>query len=245
LPVAFWPHRRQAFPKFLRVQQVSDNFDKNLIEESFTMSWFRTINRKFFAGLLAVLPILATLYLFYWGVTAIEGGLGAILGVFLPEGAYRPGLGLAAGVVIIFLVGALVETFMVRNLLVKVEELILKIPMVKIVYGATRDLLSFISRGKERGGGETVWVSLGVGELVLLGFVTGDDLSDFGEDFDEMITVYLPFSYQIGGYTVVVPRRRVVPAGIPFEKAMRFVMTAGVMESKAHRSRVKAAMEKI
>jgi uncharacterized membrane protein len=177
-------------------------------------------------------------------VTAIEGGLGAILGVFLPEGAYRPGLGLVAGVVIIFLVGTLVETFVVRDLLVKVEELILKIPVVKIVYGATRDLLSFISRGKERGGGQTVWVSLGVGELVLLGFVTGEDLSDFGEDFREMITVYLPFSYQIGGYTVVVPRRRVVPAGIPFEKAMRFVMTAGVMESKSHRSRMKTAMEK-
>lgn len=204
------------------------------------MGWFGTINRKFFAGLLAVLPILATLYLFYWGVTSIEGGLGALLGAILPEGAYRPGLGLVAGVVIIFLVGIMVETFVIRELLGKVEELILKIPVVKIVYGATRDLLSFISRGKERGGGQSVWVSMGVGELVLLGFVTGEDLSDFGEDFREMITVYLPFSYQIGGYTVVVPRRRVVPAGIPFEKAMRFAMTAGVMESKSQRARVKA-----
>jgi uncharacterized membrane protein len=190
-----------------------------------------------FAGLLAVLPILATIYLFYWGVTTIENGLGAMLGAILPEGAYRPGLGLAAGVAILFLVGTMVETFMVRDLLVRVEELILKIPVVKIVYGATRDLLSFISRGKERGAAQSVWVSLGVGELVLLGFVTSEDLSDFGADFREKITVYLPFSYQIGGYTVVVPRRQVVPAGIPFEKAMRFAMTAGVMESKSIRNR--------
>jgi len=208
------------------------------------MSWFRTLNRKFLAGLLAVLPILATLYLIYWGVTAIEGGLGAIVGIFLPAGVYRPGLGLVAGVVIIFLVGNLVETFMFRDLMGKVEELILKIPVIKIVYGGTRDLLSFISRGKEHGGGQTVWVSPGIGDMVLMGFVTGDDLSDFGEDFNEMITVYLPLSYQIGGYTVVVPRRRVVPAGIPFEKAMRFVMTAGVMEAKSHRGRVKSAMHK-
>jgi uncharacterized membrane protein len=203
------------------------------------MGWFGIINRRLFAGLLAVLPILATLYLFYWGVTAIEGGLGALLGIFLPEGVYRPGLGLAAGVLILLLIGTLVETFMVRDLLAKVEIWILKIPVVKIVYGATRDLLSFISRGKERGGGQSVWVSLGVGELVLLGFVTGEDLSDFGDDFQGMITVYLPFSYQIGGYTVVVPRCRVVPAGIPFEKAMRFAMTAGVMESNASRSKPK------
>ncbi len=122
------------------------------------MSLFKNLRRKFFAGLLAVLPILATIYLFFWGISAIESGLGAVLGVFLPNGAYRPGLGLVLGVVLIFVVGSLVETFMFKELLDRVEALFMKIPVVKIVYGATRDLLAFIARGKERGTGEVVWV---------------------------------------------------------------------------------------
>jgi uncharacterized membrane protein len=196
------------------------------------MGWFGAINRKIFAGLLAVLPILATIYLVYWGVTAIEGGLAALLALFLPEGAYRPGLGLVVGVVLILLAGILVETFVVRKLLGWFEKGIYKIPVIKIIYGAIRDLLSFVSRGKESGGGQAVWVSLGVGEFLVLGFVTRENLNEFSGDLRDRVAVYLPMSYQIGGYTVIVPRSQVTPAGVSFEKAMRFVMTAGVMESK-------------
>lgn len=196
------------------------------------MGWFVTINRKLFAGLLAVLPILATVYLIYWCVTSIEGGLATLLGVFLPDGVYRPGFGLVAGVCIIFLAGMLVETIIVRRVMGWFEKLIYKIPVVKVVYGAIRDLMAFISLGKESGGGQTVWVSLGVGDFRLLGFLTRDTLAEFPGDYQDRVAVYLPMSYQIGGYTVIVPRSQVTPAGIPFEKAMRFIMTAGVMESK-------------
>ncbi len=113
------------------------------------------------------------------------------------------------------------------------DKLIYKIPVVKIIYGAIRDLMAFVSHSKESGGGQAVWVSLGEGDLRLLGFVTRDNLAGFPGDYQERIAVYLPMSYQIGGYTVIVPRSQVTPAGIPFEKAMRFVMTAGVMENKS------------
>ena len=204
------------------------------------MGWFGTINRKIFAGLLAVLPILATLYLVYWGVTSIEGVLGALLELFLPEGLYLPGLGLVVGVILILLVGVLVETFIVRQIMGWLEKMIYKIPVIKIIYGSINDLISFVSRGKESGSGQAVWVSLGVGEFRMLGFVTRDSLSDFPGDLRDQVAVYLPLSYQIGGYTLIVPRSQVVPAGIPFEKAMRFIMTAGVMESKTELKRPEA-----
>lgn len=195
------------------------------------MGWFGTINRKIFAGLLAVLPVLATIYLVYWGVTSIEGGLAALLALFLPEGAYRPGLGLVVGVLLILLAGTLVETFVARKLLGWFEKGIYKIPVIKVIYGAIRDLLAFVARGKESGGGQAVWVSLGVGDFLVLGFITRESLGEFPGDLRDRVAVYLPMSYQIGGYTVIVPRSQVTPAGISFEEAMRFVMTAGVMES--------------
>ncbi|NTV14756.1 MAG: DUF502 domain-containing protein [Desulfobulbaceae bacterium] len=194
------------------------------------MGWVGTINRKLFAGVLAVLPILATIYLIYWGVTSIEGGLAVLLGLVLPEEAYRPGLGLVVGLSLILLAGIMVETFIVRKILGWFERAICKIPVVKIIYGSIRDLLAFVARGKDSGGGQAVWVSLGVGDLRMLGFVTRENMHEFSGDFHDRVVVYLPVSYQIGGYTVIVPRSQVTPAGIPFEKAMRFVMTAGVMD---------------
>lgn len=200
------------------------------------MGWFGILNRKIFAGLLAVLPILATIYLVYWGVTSIEGGLGALLGLFLPEGVYRPGLGLLVGLALIVLAGTLVETFVARQLLGWLEKLIYKIPLVKSVYGAIRDLLAFVARGKDDEKAQAVWISFGGGEFRVLGFVTTENLGEFPGDFRDRVAVYLPMSYQIGGYTVIVPRSQVTPAGVSFEKAMRFIMTAGVMESEVERN---------
>ncbi len=37
-------------------------------------------------------------------------------------------------------------------------------------------------------------------------------------------------SYQLGGYTVLVSRRQLKPLNIPLEKAMRFVVSAGIIE---------------
>jgi uncharacterized membrane protein len=43
-----------------------------------------------------------------------------------------------------------------------------------------------------------------------------------------MIMVYMPMSYQVGGYTALVPRASVQPVDMSFEEAMRFTLTAGL-----------------
>ena len=64
----------------------------------------------------------------------------------------------------------------------------------------------------------------------LIGFVTRDDLSTLpgGLGSKDEIAVYLPMSYQIGGYTVLIPRQNVEPINISMEDAFRFTVTAGV-----------------
>jgi uncharacterized membrane protein len=44
----------------------------------------------------------------------------------------------------------------------------------------------------------------------------------------DRIMVYLPMSYMIGGYAVLVPRSAVRPLDMNMEEAMRFALTAGV-----------------
>ena len=51
-------------------------------------------------------------------------------------------------------------------------------------------------------------------------------LSD--DDGAEWCSVYFPMSYQVGGFTLIVPEGRVVELDWSFEEAMRYVLTAGV-----------------
>jgi uncharacterized membrane protein len=63
-----------------------------------------------------------------------------------------------------------------------------------------------------------------------MGFVTRDDLAGLPPNMSEpgMILVYMPMSYQVGGYTALIPRASVQPVDMSFEEAMRFTLTAGL-----------------
>jgi uncharacterized membrane protein len=188
----------------------------------------KTIGRILLKGLLTILPIGLTLYFIYWlGVTA-ESLLSGTLKWMLPEGFYRPGMGLVAGFLVLFIVGLLVNAYVVRRVFGFGESLILRIPVVKTVYAALRDLTGLMRGGD--GGRElerVVLVSVGPGKV--LGFVTQENATIPGVGTDEsLVAVYLPMSYQIGGYTLYLPRDRIEPTDLSVEAAMRIVLTGGL-----------------
>lgn len=190
----------------------------------------KQITRTFFTGLAVTLPVAATLYLLYWAVLATESALDGLLRFVLPQEAYFPGQGLALGVVLIFLTGLLMRTWVARKLFAWTEKLMYRLPLVKTVYGALRDFTDFLSRPEKQGAQQVVLVRLGGTDLRVMGFVTRDDLAGLPPGMGEpgMIMVYMPMSYQVGGYTALVPRSAVQPVDMSFEEAMRFTLTAGL-----------------
>lgn len=193
---------------------------------------FRSIHKTFFTGFVALLPITATLYLFVWIMAAAEGFFGNILQVVLPDNWYRPGMGVAASLVMIFGVGLMMEFLLVKAIAVRFEGIIYRVPLVKSIYGATREFLSFLLEGKSKGPRQVVAYTF-ANSVTLVGFVTKRDLSFIKSDaVAGKIAVYFPMSYQIGGYTVMVPGDQLIPLDMPMEQAMRFVMTAGIIEKE-------------
>lgn len=196
---------------------------------------FRTINKTFLTGLIALLPITATVYLFFWVMGAAEGFFGSILQILLPEQWYRPGMGVAASLLMIFLVGVLMESVLIKALARRFEQIIYRVPLVKSIYGATREFLSFLLEGQGKSPRQVVAYTF-ANDMTLLGFITKRDLSFLKSDVaDQKVAVYFPLSYQIGGYTALVPADRLTPIDMPMEQAMRFVMTAGIIEKEQPR----------
>jgi uncharacterized membrane protein len=194
------------------------------------MPSFRSFNKTFLTGLVALLPITATVYLFFWVMGAAETFFGRIMQFVLPAQWYRPGMGLAASVAMIFLVGLLLEFILIKTFAVRFEEIIYRVPLVKSIYGSIREFLAFLLEGKGKGPRQVVAFTF-ANNLTLVGFITKRDLSFVNSDSTVgKVAVYFPFSYQIGGYTVMVPVEQLIPLDMPMEQAMRFVMTAGIIE---------------
>lgn len=190
----------------------------------------RRITGTFFTGLLAILPVLVTAALVMWLVGVAESVLGGLLGFLLPKGLYLPGMGLLVAVALIYLVGLGMQGLLVRQFFDWLEAALNRIPLVKTVYSAVRDLTDFMSNKRERKFGQVVLAQLPNMPVRLVGFVTVDNLASAELDCGtgDCVAVYLPMSYQIGGYTVLLPRSCLTPVDMSFEQAMRFVITAGL-----------------
>jgi uncharacterized membrane protein len=178
-------------------------------------------------GLVTILPIGLTVYFVYWLGVTTEDLLSKPIRVAVGD-SYFPGLGLITGFIILFLVGLAVNAFVVRRVLGLGEELLLRVPVVKTVYSAIRDMTRLVNTEKKKGDLDRV-VTLDTGFGKLIGFVTQEHASTLGiGGGDDLVAVYLPMSYQIGGYTVYLPRSRVAETDLTVEQAMRIVLTGGV-----------------
>ncbi|MFN2308582.1 MAG: DUF502 domain-containing protein [Gammaproteobacteria bacterium] len=189
-----------------------------------------SIGRNILTGLITILPVMLTLYLLYGLVVSTESVLGAALRNLLPDGAYRPGMGVAAGLATAFIVGLLMHTLLMRRLVDFGERLVFRLPVVKSVYVAIRDFFGYFSPERKKEFEQVVVASVGDTGMELIGFVTQADPQNLPEDCrrGDNILVYFPMSYMIGGYAVLLPRSAVRPVNLSMEEAMRFILTAGV-----------------
>ncbi len=189
----------------------------------------KKIGTLFLQGLLAILPIALTLYAIYWLGTTAENALGGLIRLVI-GGAYRPGMGLLTGLVIVFAFGILLRIWLFRKTFALTEQIFVKIPGIKSIYGSIRDLVGFFDSTKQKDFDKTVMVSLGDGSARLMGLVTREDFTGLPSGIGDAATVavYLPMSYQLGGFTVMVPKNRVQPVDMKVDEALQFLLTAGV-----------------
>ena len=190
----------------------------------------KKIGKLFLQGLVAILPIALTLYLIYWLATSAESALGGVIKAVVGEDYYVPGLGVLAGFLITLGIGILLKIWLFRKVFSLGEHILAKIPGIKSLYGSIRDLVGFFDSTKQKEFDKTVMVSLGDGHTRLMGLVTRDSFSDLPEGIgdDRTVAVYLPMSYQLGGFTIMVPKDRIQPVDLKVDEAMQFVLTAGV-----------------
>jgi uncharacterized membrane protein len=195
---------------------------------------FRSIGRTFGTGLVVILPLAVTIYVLYWLVSSLESLVESILEP-IPQVEYVAGQGVVITVALIFAFGLAMKVSIARRVLGWMEGQVNRVPLVKTLYGSFRDLMDFFSGSKEQEMSKVVMVDLdGSGRQRLMGFVMREQFDDLPEGVgdESRVAVYLPMSYQIGGFTTIVPRDAIQPIDMSIQDGMRFALTAGVKKEK-------------
>lgn len=188
----------------------------------------------FYKGVVALAPLSVTLVLCFWLLSTLEHFFRWPVEFFLGD-LYFPGLGLCFALFIVFFVGCFINNFVLRNLSEVVNNIFTKIPVIRFVYNTVADLLKFFrKRDTEQLG---VMVMVRVSGVELLGVLTSQSgvLDDVKNDVNgvDKVAVFIPMSYQVAGFTVIVPRSAIDIMPISVEDGLRFIFSGGVLQKNA------------
>jgi len=192
------------------------------------------LGKLFLKGLAVVIPVTLTLAILWWMARGAEQMLGGMLMKFLPEGWYIPGMGVVSAVAMTILIGLLTHVILFQKLFAVGDAILNRLPLVKTIYSALKDFIGYLSPDSKVAMSKVVLVKVPGQDFEQLGFVTREDFSRLPMKLtvDDPIAVYLPMSYQIGGYTLFLPRSCLTPVDMSFEEGMKLVLTGAVSRDK-------------
>ena len=193
--------------------------------------------RYFLTGLLVVVPILITVYLFVTLFLFFDNILGRFISRLTEAyfGVRIPGLGLLVFVVLIFVVGFFATNFLGKKILRFFERLWFKFPIVKKVYPAAKQITKFLFASGLQGRIQKVvlfqYPSKGIYSL---GFVTNETdpgiCAKTGSQDQDFLNVLVPsVPNPLTGFLVFVPRQDVIFLDMGIEDAMKLVVSGGVL----------------
>lgn len=175
-----------------------------------------------FKGLLTVLPFVITIYLLTWLTNTTEG----LLSPLIPPAFYFPGLGIVLALLVLAVIGIVMNIYVVKLVIDKVHGLFDKLPIIKTLFGAIKDAVDLFEVKKEQDSKKAVSIEVSSG-VTLIGFITSESVAEVLFPGQNKVAVYVPFSFQIGGYTVYVEADKITDLTVDVETAMRIAVTGG------------------
>lgn len=205
-----------------------------------------TFRKWLVAGVLAWAPLAIT----FWVINAIVGFMDQTI-LFLPP-AYRPeavfgfhipGLGAVLAVLLVLLTGALVANFLGRKLISMGESVLNRIPLVRSVYSAVKQVIETFVSQDSRSFRQVVLVEYPRKDCWSLAFLAGDPVGEVQEKTaQKVITVFLPTAPNpTSGFVIMVPEYEIIPLDMSVEEGFRMVISLGVVTPKNYVPRVKPA----
>ena len=189
----------------------------------------RTLTRSFAQGLLVLAPVAITIWIVVFTVTTLDRWLDTSI----------PGLGIVIAAAGITLIGYLTGNVVGNRLLQWLEAGMQRVPLIRILYNALRDLFgAFV--GSKRKFDKPVAVEINQHGLKVLGFLTAEHFDD--PQLEGHVSVYLPESYNFAGNLIVVPRDRVTPLDADGAEFMAFIVSGGVTAMSAARTALDAEL---
>ena len=192
------------------------------------------MRRYLVAGLLVWLPLGATFYVIRLLVGWMDQSLLLLPDRFRPEnllGFNIPGLGVALSLAILLLTGLIAANLFGRKLVNLWEQLLSRIPLVRSVYSAVKQLVETMFADNGKSFRKVVLVEFPRRGLWTLAFLTSEEQGTVQQATgQDVISVYVPTTPNpTGGYFILVPREDVREIDLSVDEGLKLLLSMGAV----------------
>ncbi|CCQ73771.1 DUF502 domain-containing protein [Magnetospira sp. QH-2] len=206
------------------------------------MSLAKRLRAYLLAGILVTAPISITVYLAYLFINFVDERVGTLIPdkynpeTYLPFGL--PGLGLIVIVVVLIFIGAFTAGVVGRLFLKFSENLLARMPVVRTIYGATKQILETVLAQSSQAFREAVLVEYPRRGIWAVAFITGrteGEVQNLTEE--ECVNIFLPTTPNpTSGFLLFVPKTDLIPLNMSVEEAIKMVISGGIVTPPDRRS---------
>jgi len=184
------------------------------------------LRRQFLAGVIVIVPLILT----FMVLRFLFGGVDNLFSPLIEKlfGIKIPGLGIVATLVLIYFVGVLANNVIGSRIIRLWDILFAKTPLVRTVYGASKQLLEGLTLPGKKAFQQPVLVQYPRPGCYAIGFVANRLEVTLPESKKELVAVFVPSTpTPFTGFVLLFSREEIIPLNLSVEEALKFVVSGG------------------
>lgn len=196
---------------------------------------FAWLRGRFFAGMVIAAPLAATYYILQFLITFIDDRVKPLLPPLLQPETYTnyaiPGFGVVALVIALTILGAITANLVGRSLLAATDRILSRIPIVRNVYAALRQLTDVLANNQQASFDRCVMVEYPKKGSWCIGFVSSNAKGEIGAKLSsEMLGIFVPTTPNpTSGFLIYVHASEVIEMDMSVEDGAKMILTAGLV----------------
>ena len=185
----------------------------------------------FLSGLITILPLTLTAMFFNASLKLLKSWLDPIYQMMPPTLQAIPYAEIILVIIGIFLIGTILNLFIIRSLIHSVESILFRLPLIRPVYSGIRQLVRAFSFQDKISFKQVVMVEFPRKGIYSLGFLTSEVPDEFTKDPQRLFNVFMPTTPNpTSGYFIMVPEPEIVKIDLTRQEAMALIISGGIIQ---------------
>ncbi len=191
------------------------------------------LKKIFTTGLLTLLPLAITIYVFYLVFTFLDDLLSAI--VISLFGYDFQGIGFIGGILLIFLIGFIASNIIGKRLIGLGDTILQRLPLARGIYSSTKQIIDAFTVQGQNAFQKVVLLEYPRKRLYVLGFVTGSSKGEIQDKTrEETLNIFIPTTPNpTSGMLILAPRHEVTELAMTIDEGMKVIISGGLVSPAA------------